>query len=149
MPHALTFEILPQAPSSKVLQTWRKDAGWKAPVQANTLKHPNAIIHWARVMAGKHQAGIVRLELAPPEFCYVGDLIIASKFRGEGIGSWFLLAIEQYAGNLGIKRLVLQPEAGTEGFYAARQFVSDPFVPSFLKKDLSPLQRKRFLQRPA
>ncbi len=100
-------------------------------------------------MMGKRCAGIARLELAAPEFCYVADFIISSKFRRRGIGSWFLHAIEQYAGSHGIKRLVLQAEAGSEAFYKAHHFVSDPYVPTFLKKDLPPFQRKMFMPRPA
>lgn len=145
----LQFQPLATAPTTKVLTAWRKDAGWSTPVLPRTLQHPHARICWVTVTAGKERAGIARLELAPPEFCYVGDLIISSKLRRRGIGSWFLGAIEKYAASQGIKRLVLQAEAGSEQFYAAHHFITDPHVPSFLKKELSPLQRKMFIPRPA
>jgi GNAT superfamily N-acetyltransferase len=143
----LQFQPLTTPPTSKVLTAWRKDAGWSAPVRPNTLQHPRAIVRWVSVMAGNERAGIARLELAAPEFCYVADLIIAAKFRHRGIGSWFLDAIEKYASGQGIKRLVLQAEAGSEQFYQSHHFISDPLVPSFLKKELSPLLRKLFLPR--
>ncbi len=137
------------APTSKALSAWRKNAGWSQPVLPHTLQHPHAEVRWVQVMAGKEPAGIARLELAPPEFCYVADFVIASKLRRQGVGSWFLHAIELYVGGFGIKRLVLQAQAGSEGFYAAHHFVDDPYVPNFLKKDLSPLQRKLFIPHPA
>jgi GNAT superfamily N-acetyltransferase len=141
----LSFQPMASSPNGKTLQAWRKDAGWSTSVSPQAPKHPQARVQWVSVEWGKNRAGIARLELAPPEFCYVADLIIASKFRRRGIGSWFLRAIEQYAASHGIKRLLLQAEAGTEAFYASKHFVTDPFVPSFLKKDLAPLQRKVFL----
>ncbi|MBJ7310886.1 GNAT family N-acetyltransferase [Rugamonas sp. CCM 8940] len=144
----LQFLPLPSALSGKALLAWRKDAGWASPASRDEPLHPNGKVQWVSVVAGKQRAGIARLELAPPEFCYVADLIIASKFRQRGIGSWFLGAIEQFVHSHGIKRLLLRPEAGTEAFYTARQFISDPYVPTFLKKDLPPLQRKLFIGRP-
>ena len=143
----LQFQPLATPPTSKVLTAWRKDAGWSVPVRPNTLQHPHATVCWVSVMSGNERAGIARLELAPPEFCYVADLIIAEKFRRRGIGSWFLDAIEKYAGGQGIKRLVLQAEVGSEKFYESHHFISDPLVPNFLKKELSPLLRKLFLPR--
>lgn len=144
-PLTLVFQPLPNALNDKTLQAWRKDAGWTAPVAPPPPKHPRAVVQWVTVESGKNRVGIARLELAPPEFCYVADLIIASKFRRRGVGSWFLRAIEQYVAGHGIKRLLLQAEAGTEAFYASKNFVTDPFVSSFLKKDLPPLQRKILL----
>jgi len=145
-PSPLVFQPLPSAPSDKLLQAWRKDAGWSVSASSPPFTHARATVQWVSVQSGKNRAGIARLELAPPEFCYVADLIIASKFRRRGIGNWFLRAIEQYAAGHGIKRLLLQAEAGTEAFYAARQFVNDPLVAGFLKKDLPLLQRKLFLK---
>lgn len=142
---ALQFQPLAAAPTSKALSAWRKDAGWNHPILPRTLQHPRAQVRWVSVLAGKEKAGIARLELAAPEFCYLSDFIVASKLRRQGVGSWFLHAIEMYAGGFGIKRLLLQAEAGSERFYAAHHFVDDPYVPSFLKKDLPPLQRKLFI----
>jgi GNAT superfamily N-acetyltransferase len=140
---------MPQTPTAKTLMAWRKDAGWSAPVQPHTLEHPTLAVRWVGVWDKRKQVAIARLELAPPEFCYVGDLIIAADFRRRGIGSWFLEAIEKYVGGHGIKRLLLEAEAGSEAFYKAHHFVCDPYVPRFLKKDLSPLQRKMFVPHPA
>ncbi len=148
LPAPLLFEALASPPSRKALAAWRKDAGWASTAAPDKPQHPKGLVQWVGVLAGKQRAGIARLELAPPEFCYVADLIVASKFRQRGIGSWFLVAIEQYAHSAGIKRLLLEPEPGTEGFYTARGFVRDPYVPTFLKKDLPPLQRKLFGARP-
>ena len=145
----LQFAALPKPPSNKALLAWRKDAGWSNRDGPKGPQHPLGRVQWVSVLVGKQQAGIAMLELAPPEFCYVADMIIASQFRRRGIGSWFLHAIEQYALSQGSKRLLLQAVAGTEAFYAARQFISDPYVPVFLKKDLPILQRKVFSAGPA
>jgi len=141
----LQFHVLPEPLTAKALANFRKDAGWDIAIREGTLFDPKAHVRWACVETGQRRLGIVRLELAPPEFCYVGDLIIHSKFRGQGIGPWFIQHIEQYCRTLGIKRMVLQPHAGTEKFYARLNFVSDPQAPRFLKKDVNPLQPRMFL----
>ena len=142
---SLQFHILSQPLTAKTLAAFRKDAGWKTHIQERTLYDPDAHVRWACVETGQRRIGIVRLELAPPEFCYLGDLIIHSKFRGQGVGHWFIQRIEQYCRTLGIKRLVLHPEQGTEDFYARLSFVADPFSPHFVKKDINPLQPKMFI----
>jgi GNAT superfamily N-acetyltransferase len=141
----LQFHILPEPPTAKALASFRKDAGWNTAIREGTLFDPKALVRWASVEMGQRRLGIVRLELAPPEFCYVGDLIINSKFRGQGVGHWFIQHIEQYCRTLGIKRMVLNAHPGTEAFYAALAFVPDPNAPNFLKKDVNPLQRRMFL----
>jgi GNAT superfamily N-acetyltransferase len=141
----LQFHILPEPPTAKALANFRKDAGWTTAIRANTLSDPNAHVRWACVESGQRRIGIVRLELAPPEFCYLGDLIIHSKFRGQGAGPWFIQRIEQYCRTLGIRRMVLEAHPGTEEFYAGLDFLPDPRVPHFLKKDVNPLQPRMFL----
>ncbi len=148
-PLQLQFQAMAHAPTVKELTAWRKDAGWSVPVQPNTLEHPTVVVRWVGVWIDRKQVAIARLELTPPRFCYVGDLIIATPFRRRGIGSWFLEAIEKYVGGHGIRSLLLQPETGSEAFYQAHHYVSDPYRPGFLKKNLSPLQRKMFVPYPA
>ena len=140
----LQFAPLTHPPSRKALLEWHKDAGWSAPINQSLHQHPGAEVLWVGVKNGNTKIGIARLELAAPEFCYVADLIVSSKFRRHGVGTWFLQAIEGFCVARGIKRLLLQPQAGTEMFYKARYFAPDPHVPSFLKKDLNPFLRKRF-----
>ncbi|MBV8125788.1 MAG: GNAT family N-acetyltransferase [Paucibacter sp.] len=142
---SLQFHILPEPPTAKMLTAFRKDAGWSISINEGTLHDLKANVQWAAVESGQRRLGIVRLELAPPEFCYVGDLIINSKFRGQGIGQWFIQRIEQYCRTVGIKRMMLQPEHGTEDFYARLSFTRDPYVPNFLRKDINPLLPRMFL----
>jgi GNAT superfamily N-acetyltransferase len=143
----LSFRPLPGPLPHKKLQAYRKDAGWSASsLNDNTPHHPLGTVQWVSVESGKQQVGIARLELAPPEFCCVADFIISSKYRGRGIGSWFLRHIEQYCSGYGIRRLLLQPERGTQAFYAAHAYHRDPVAPDFLKKDLNPFQRKLFMR---
>jgi len=145
LPSLLQFAPLARPPSRKTLLDWHKNAGWSAPITQRLDQHPGAEVVWVGVKTGKKRVGIARLELAAPEFCYVADLIISSEYRRHGIGTWFLQAIEQFCIARGIKRLLLQPQAGTEMFYKARYFVTDPHVPAFLKKDLNPFLGKRFM----
>lgn len=145
---SLSFRPLTSPLPAKVLRAFRKDAGWPeknvadAPEQAT-----NGKVQWVSVESDKTRIGIARLELAAPEFCYVSEVIIASKFRGRGIGHWLFKSIEQYCAQAGIRRLLLQPQAEARSFYESLQFVPDPFVKSFLKKDISPFQRKMFLPK--
>src|SRR5471032_1617528 len=142
MQERLLFRPLAVPPSLKVQKAFRKDAGWAIPDAP--LPKPVGLVQWVAVESDKQQIGLARLEIAPPEFCCVSELIINSKFRGRGIGSWLLKNIEQYCVGYGIRRLVLRPEKGTHAFYAALSFVSDPLVPEYLKKDINPFQPKMF-----
>ncbi len=144
----LSFHPLASPLPAKVLRAFRKDAGWPesnvadVPEQATKGK-----VQWITVESDKTRIGIARLELAAPEFCYVSEVIIASKFRGRGIGHWLFKSIEQYCAQAGIRRLLLQPRQETRAFYDSLHFVPDPFVKSFLKKDINPFQRKMFVPK--
>jgi GNAT superfamily N-acetyltransferase len=140
----LQFVPLKSPPSAKALGAYRKDAQWPDAPRPKAVD-PRGKVVWVGVESNKRQIAIARLELAPPEFCYVADLIVSSKFRGHGVGRWFIQRIEQYCNSLGIRRLVLEAASGTETFYQSLAFMPDPLVPSMLKKDINPLQRKMFL----
>ena len=141
----LIFRPLAVPLSKKALLAFRKDAGW-VPGAGDALssKHPRGKVQWVTVDCGKKMIGIARLELAPPEFCYLSDLIISSAYRGQGVGDWFMKNIERYCLQSGIPRVLLQPVEDTKGFYKKMHFVADPYVPTFLKKDINPFQRKVF-----
>ncbi|GJI89725.1 MULTISPECIES: GNAT family N-acetyltransferase [Duganella] len=140
----LQFVPLKSPLSPKALSAFRKDADWPDTPQPKAID-PRGKIVWVSVESNKKPIAIARLELAPPEFCYVADVIVSSKFRGRGVGHWFMQRIEQYCHGLGIRRLLLEAANGTESFYKSLAFMQDPFVPSMLKKDVNPLQRKMFL----
>lgn len=144
----LTFRPLPAPLSKKTLRAFRKDAGWAADTN-ETLEnqHPRGKVQWVTVDSGKNTVGIARLEMAPPEFCYLSDLIILSAHHGEGVGQWFMKHIEQYCAQSGIRRLLLQAFGDTQGFYEKMHFVADPYVASFLKKEINPFQRKVFAHK--
>lgn len=140
----LHFVPLKSAPSAKALQAYHLDANWPASQQA-LQQTPRGVVRWVSVEVRSKQIAIARLELAPPEFCYVADLIVSSAWRGKGVGSWFMQRIEQYCNGLGIRRLILQAAHGTDAFYQAQRFAPDPYVPTMLKKDINPLLPKMFL----
>jgi len=140
----LQFRPLKAPLSNKALLDWRKDADLKGAMPEHKPQDARGTVQWVSVEAKGKQIGVARLELAPPEFCFVSELIISSKFRRQGIGNWFLTRIEQYCLAQGIRRLLLEAREGTDAFYKSQAFVADPRVPHLLKKDINPFQRKVF-----
>lgn len=140
----LTFFAMPAAPTAKALKAFRKDAGWSdTPDDAlHGAFAPGSLVQWAAVLSGKKTIGIVRLELAPPQFCYLSELVILSEYRGHGVGEWFMEQIERFCLARGIGRVVLQAHGDARGFYDKLRFVADPLAAGFLKKDIDPLRRK-------
>ena len=130
---------------NKALLAYRKDAAWSSPLPNATATDARGKVQWVSVEWKAKQIGIARLELAPPEFCYLSELIISSKLRGRGVGRWFMARIEQYCHAQGIRRLLLEAGDGTESFYKSQAFVADPLLPNLLKKDINPFQRKMFM----
>jgi len=141
----LQFRPLKAPLSNKALEAYRKDASWTAPLPKQAAQDSRGKVQWVSVEWKAKQIGIARLELAPPEFCFLSELIISSKFRGRGVGRWFMARIEQYCHAQGILRLLLKAGDGTESFYKAQAFVADPLLPDLLKKDINPFQRKMFM----
>ncbi|OEZ60726.1 GNAT family N-acetyltransferase [Duganella sp. HH105] len=145
MPLELQFVPLKSAISAKVLHSYHQDANWPS---ATELPHdPRGKVVWVSVETKGKQIAIARLELAPPEFCAVSEVIVRSKYRSQGVGRWFMHRIEQYCNSLGIRRLVLQPTSTSEKFYESLSFHNDPYIPTLLKKDINPLLPKMFLER--
>lgn len=142
----LSFRPLTEPPTLKALQKFQEDAGWSISRKAREKQlDERRRIQWVSVEMDQVKVAIGRLELAPPEFCYVADLIVKSKFRGQGVGRWFVFNIERFCSQLGIRRLTLVPESGSVPFYEAIGFVPDAMVPGVWKKDVQLLQRKRLL----
>lgn len=144
MPTALAFLPLAAPQVANVLKTFRKDAGWTAEnddALAGALR-PGSRVQWMTVRAGQKTVALVRLELAPPQFCAVSDLIVLSGYRGRGVGAWFMAQIEHHCMAQGIQRVVLQAAPPSRAFYDKLRFVEDPLVPGFLKKELMPLRRR-------
>ena len=141
----LQFVPLKAPLPDKALLAYRKDAAWSSPLPKTAAQDARGKVQWVSVEWKAKQIGIARLELAPPEFCYLSELIISSKFRGRGVGRWFMARIEQFCHAQGIRRLLLQAGDGTESFYKAQAFIADPLLPDLLKKDINPFQRKMFI----
>jgi GNAT superfamily N-acetyltransferase len=144
MKPALAFLPLATGQAAKALQHFRRDAGWTgttAAAMAEALQ-PGSRVQWVSVRAGQKTVALARMELAPPQFCFVSDLIVLSGWRGRGVGEWFMRQIEQDCLAQGIPRVVLQALAPSRGFYEKLHFVDDPLAAGFLKKELNPLQRR-------
>jgi GNAT superfamily N-acetyltransferase len=140
----LQFRLLKAPPATKVLMAFRRDADSEGALPRPKAADARGTVQWVAVELNKKQIGIARLELAPPEFCFVSELIILSQYRGQGIGHWIMKRIEQYCAGAGIKRLLLEAGEGTDNFYKSQAFVSDPLMPRLLRKDINPFQRKMF-----
>ncbi|MHA4870854.1 GNAT family N-acetyltransferase [Duganella sp. PWIR1] len=140
----LQFRLLKAPPAAKVLLAFRKDADAGNVMPRATASDPRGKVQWVAVELKNKQIGIARLELAPPEFCFVSELMILSPHRGQGIGRWMLKRIEQYALSLKIRRLLLVAAEGTDSFYKSQAFISDPLLPRMLRKDINPFQPKIF-----
>jgi GNAT superfamily N-acetyltransferase len=140
----LVFRPLSAPLSDKILQAFRKDAGWgnRETPGLDAAARPGGVVQWVTVESGKKRVGIARLELAPPQFCYVADLIVLQSHRGHGVGEWFMKQIEQYCLGLGVPRVLLRPLEDNRGFYEKLNFVPDPLVAGFLKKEILPMRRK-------
>ena len=145
MPASLTLHLLAALPSPKLLREFRKDAGWDKDTDAmRGGLMPGSEVKWATVQSGQKTIGIARLELARPQFCYVSELMILKAWRGRGIGEWFMKQIELHCFETGIPRVLLQPKDEARAFYEKLDFVADPMVAGFMKKDIAP-QRRRML----
>jgi GNAT superfamily N-acetyltransferase len=143
MQASLVFRPLSASLPEKVLLAFRKDAGWsnRDTAHLDRAERPGSLVQWVTVEAGKRRVGIARLELAPPQFCYVSDLIVLSSHRGHGVGEWFMKQIEQHCIGFGIPRLLLQPMDENRNFYRKLSFIEDPVAAGFLKKELRPARR--------
>jgi GNAT superfamily N-acetyltransferase len=142
---SLTLHLLPALPSPKLLREFRKDAGWDKDTDAmRGGLMPGSEVKWATVQSGQKTVGIARLELARPQFCYVSELMVLKAWRGRGIGEWFMKQIELHCFETGIPRVLLQPKDDARAFYEKLDFVADPMVAGFMKKDIAP-QRRRML----
>jgi GNAT superfamily N-acetyltransferase len=144
MQSSLVFRPLTAPLPEKVLLAFRKDAGWtnRDTSALDGARQPGSLVQWVTVESGKRRVGIARLELAPPQFCFVSDLIVLNGHRGRGVGEWFMKQIEQHCLGLGIPRVLLQPLGDNRGFYDKLDFVDDPLLAGFLKKEIRPLQRR-------
>ncbi len=140
----VVFRALAVPVSKKVLHAFRRDAGW--PVGDSKAlggsENSHGKVQWVTAERGKKTIGIARLELAPPQFCYLSDLIISSAYRGQGVGNLFMKYIEQYCSQFGIPRVLLKAHEDTKGFYEKMNFVPDPNAATFLKKEINPFHRK-------
>ena len=143
-PAQLQFIALQTSLPAKRLRAFRREAGWPETPSRSEAESCGRV-QWVSATIAQKQIGIARLELAPPAFCFVADLIISRDWRGRGVGHWFIEQIERYCASLGIQRLLLEAAPGTAPFYAALGFQPDHRVPAALCKNISPLQRKIFM----
>jgi GNAT superfamily N-acetyltransferase len=143
MQSSLSFRPLSEPLPEKVLLAFRKDAGWsnRDTARRDQAGRPGSVVQWVTVEAGKRRVGIARLELAPPHFCYVSDFIVLGSHRGCGVGAWFMKQIEQHCLGCGIPRLLLQPMEHNRDFYKKLNYIDDPLVAGFLKKEIQPQRR--------
>lgn len=142
-----SFSLMTEPPRRKILQSFYAEAGLSPSKQtlAQLLKGQTQRVQWVCMKQGRDIVGIARLEVAPPEFCYLSDLMIQKRRRGRGVGRQFVRAIETHCARMRISRLLLATTAETKGFYEKLGFVSDSALPGMLRRDINPLARRVFV----
>jgi ribosomal protein S18 acetylase RimI-like enzyme len=63
-------------------------------------------------------SGIVDEAVSRPHYFYVNDLAVSPAYRGQGIGTQLMNAVEDYARAQGFKRLDVGVLVGNDGAYA-------------------------------
>lgn len=145
MSTSLVFAQLPSPLNPKLLRDFQRDAGWDDnPEAPQATAHPGGQVKWVAALSGKKTVAIARLELAPPHFCYVSELIVLSGHRGRGVGEWFVKQIEMHCFQERIPRVVLQAKEDARAFYEKLHFVADPLAAGFMKKEVG-LRRRATL----
>jgi GNAT superfamily N-acetyltransferase len=140
----LQFRPLKAPLATKMLMDFRRDAHTEGKPPRATATDVRGKVQWVTVVYKAKVIGIARLEMAPPEFCFVSELIILSQYRGQGVGHWIMKRIEQYCLDHKIPRLLLEAGDGTDSFYLSQAFVADPLLPKLMRKEINPFQRKIF-----
>ncbi|TFW16674.1 GNAT family N-acetyltransferase [Duganella callida] len=140
----LQFRPLKAALPTKVLMNFRRDAGKEGVAPSAAPADVRGKVQWVTVEHKNKMIGVARMEMAPPEFCFVSELMILSTHRGQGIGHWFLKRIEQYCLDHKVFRLLLEAGEGTDNFYRSQAFVPDPLLPRLMRKEINPFQRRIF-----
>lgn len=138
----LDFQPLTSPLAVKTLRHFRRDAGWD--IDGAAAYGENAFrgrVQWVTASLKNKVIGIARLELAPPQFCYLSDLIVLRAYYGRGVGAWLMDHIEYHCRALAIPRVILRPLEDNRRFYEKRHFVADPLVAGFLKKEIGPSRR--------
>jgi ribosomal protein S18 acetylase RimI-like enzyme len=140
---SLVFLPEPSVPP-RLLAAFRKDAGWTdiGEAAAQGAARSGSRVCWATARFNQKVVAIARLELAPPQFCYVSDLIVLGAYRKRGVGVWLMRQIEQHCLALQVPRVVLQARPESRAFYEKLHFVADPVAAGFLKKELLPPGRR-------
>jgi GNAT superfamily N-acetyltransferase len=144
MQDSLVFRLLPAPPTPKTLLVFRRNAGWNTldPASIAEALVPRPGMQWVTVLQRHRTVAIARLELAPPQFCFVSDCIVDRSMRGRGVGSWLLGQVERECRERGIPRLLLRPTDESLGFYRKLGFTPDTAVAGFLRKDVGPVRRR-------
>ncbi len=124
-------------------------APWQLPKGSEREAYDNASIHRMIVDNKQNCVAIGRLYMTPDNEGQVRFIAVDPAQRGNGMGSWILMALEGLAQQEGAKRLVCNAREDAIGFFAKYQFVSQgelseergPIRHQQMLKYLSPLQR--------
>jgi GNAT superfamily N-acetyltransferase len=135
---SLKFDLLATPPVAKMLLAFREDAGWTTAPSRSVADAlcSNPRMRWAVVRRGQKTIAIARLEIAPPQFCFISDFIVLNAWHGRGVGTWFMERIEEHCRAMTILRILLEPAEGSRGFYERLGFAGNAAIPGFMVKYL-------------
>lgn len=89
-------------------------------------KNPNN--HCFIFTLGGNAVGTVRLDYIEPHIAAVRLVAVLPEYQGQKIGSRMLAAIEIYAQQTGIDKLVTNAAVDAKGFYEAIGYVSEVWI---------------------
>lgn len=89
---------------------------WAQARESGRDEHEQEAIHLTAWMDGR-LVGAGRLHFHSPEQAQIRYMAVEPAFAGQGIGSLILRGLEERAGRLGAKRVVLNARDSALGFY--------------------------------
>ena len=125
-------------PPEEVLTFFQNEAGWteKLVNRKPLLLNKYTYVQWLTLTDGPVSLAIARLKIAPPEFCFVSNFILAKDYRLQGYGRSLMTEIEDLARAKNLKRVVLQATGESNLFYEKLGYLKSRKLKGFLVKAL-------------
>ena len=142
---SLTIEFSKKPPSIAELTRFFQDVGWVSDKQfikkALPIKpHPLLVTIWVRLLQHGMPIGMARLYLPPPNQvnapAFIGDVIINSKYQGQGYGRELISLIEKYCRKNGVNALVIESNSNSLAFWKSIGFFAKNSFENLLFKSI-------------
>ena len=142
---SLTVEFSKKPPPIAELARFFQDVGWisdkKFIKKALPVKpHPLLVTIWIRLLHQGMPIGMARLYLPPPNQvnapAFIGDVIIYSKYQGQGYGRQLISLIEKYCRRNVVNTLVIEPNPNSLLFWKSIGFFAKSSSENLLFKSI-------------